>query len=191
MRKDILKYALLGLVACFCISAKHAEDYEEIAMARCSRDNDRGYYGQDRECYPEERRGRPDQNRYYPEAERRHEDRRAYYENDRARRYAAEQQDYRHDRRAYENRAAPKCSDRCGKGCCYPDARGNAGYTLDSAGRRRCTPGSAREYRISEQRNCDARGNCQEVSKLEEVNKPMPRREIVRKSAAQKVLEGY
>lgn len=176
MRKNLLNYALLGLAATFCISAKQAEDLEEIAMAKCSRDSDRCYQAQERE--------------YYPEQDRR------YYEDNRARR--SPEQEYRGQERRGCERAAPRCENcypRCGERCgtryCFPDARGNAGYTLDSAGRRRCARPPATEYRVTEQRNCDDRGRCQEYTKNEEVNSNLPKQEIVRKSAAQKVLEGY
>ena len=37
MSKDLLKIALIGLAATFCISAKQAHNQKEVAMAKCSK----------------------------------------------------------------------------------------------------------------------------------------------------------
>ncbi|HSX13213.1 MAG TPA: hypothetical protein VLE96_02185 [Chlamydiales bacterium] len=209
MSKDLLKYVLIGLAASFCISAKDAGESEEIAMMRCSKE--RGYCDQDegdRPFYPEHgRSSHSDRDRsYYPDHGRRFANEHRGYD-DRARRdYRDDRRmddrrghyhDNRHEHRCPEQRCAPRCercAPRCGQErCCSPDAYGNAGHTLDSAGRRRCTPRADREYKIYEQTNCDSKGRCQEHSKLEKTSRPVEKREVAvkRKSAAQKVLEGY
>lgn len=48
MSKDLLKIALIGLAATFCISAKQAHNQKEVAMAKCSKENSRG-----KKCYEE------------------------------------------------------------------------------------------------------------------------------------------
>lgn len=168
-----LKYVVLSLAAMFCISANPVAE-QEIAMMKCSRNGD--YHNQE-----DRRRGNcPDQAKCG--APRRYAD--------------GDQEDRYQDSRYQEKQHAPKrCSQErcCGGRSCYPDARGKAGYTLDSAGRRRCIPSSTREYKINHQGPCDSKGNCKESAKLEEIRNSPQISEVTirRKSAAQKVLEGY
>jgi hypothetical protein len=181
-----LNYLVLSLAATFCVSANPVVD-QEIAMMKCSRD--REYYHQDdcgRPCSPDQV-GCGNPRRYADDDQ----DMRREYREDRrdVREFRDRREPYR-EARYQDKHHGPRC---CGQRSCYPDANGRAGYTLDSAGRRRCVPASTPEYKIDLQGPCDSKGNCKESAKLEQVRNSPQFSEVTvrRKSAAQKVLEGY
>lgn len=216
MTRNLLKIALLGLVASFCISAKEASDSQEVAMAKCSRDGRRDQ-GRSGKC--SDREGRYDSRGRY------HDDRSGRYYDDRRARPARENEERQYrdgnydnrnvrDNRYYNDRGDDRYyEDRnCRDGRCYEDRceEGRCSQyrpstercnTIDSAGRQRCYSGdNTRVYENCGQKDCDKRGNCTESTETTElrINEAPPARTsalseitVKRKSAAQKVLEGY
>lgn len=212
--KDLFRMLVIGLAAGACISARPAPDNEEIAMARCSSD-DRCYPEQGRRYENNRRRSeRADKRRYEHSDKRRDNDDRRYYEDERGRRQYYDgkraecsssgcgkgySNDDREGRDCYSGCEKRGCNPSCVRGYSDDDRERGRCYSIDESGRKRCNRPDNRGYDVEKQRNCDEHGRCQEMTDRSDAVelrnnykkiRPTSAAVIVRKSAAQKILEG-